>query len=72
MKYINALRINEATHLLETGKTIEEIAVEVGFNDPKYFSKVFKKSTILLLYRCLKIVRRKGLKEYEKRYIKNI
>lgn len=45
MKYINALRINEATHLLETGKTIEEIAVEVGFNDPKYFSKVFKKST---------------------------
>ena len=45
MKYINALRINEATHLLETGKTIEEIAGEVGFNDPKYFSKVFKKSS---------------------------
>lgn len=45
LEHIVCCRINEATHLLETGKTIEEIAVEVGFNDPKYFSKVFKKST---------------------------
>ncbi len=42
--YINQLRINYAAELLETGYyTIEYVAEKCGFDDPKYFSTVFKK-----------------------------
>lgn len=42
--YLSTLRLQQAESLL-TGKerTIAEIAYTVGFNDPKYFSRVFKK-----------------------------
>ena len=43
-EYINELRINEAKRLLlSTGKTVSEIACEVGFENISYFSTVFHK-----------------------------
>lgn len=44
--YINALRIEKAKFLLlNSRKRSHEIATELGFSDPAYFGKVFKKST---------------------------
>lgn len=44
--YVQALRIEEAKQALETGHaTIEEIALEVGYKDPAYFRKLFKRAT---------------------------
>lgn len=45
-KYIEKLRISKAKELLSnTNLTINEISGRIGYNDPFYFSKVFKKST---------------------------
>ncbi|GFP74857.1 response regulator [Clostridium fungisolvens] len=42
--YINILRINKAKELLRDNSiSIKEICFSVGYNDPNYFSKVFKK-----------------------------
>lgn len=42
-EYIRTLRLNRATALLERGElSVAEIAREVGFRDPLYFSKLFK------------------------------
>ena len=42
--YINMCRIERAKHLLDvTNLTITQISGEVGFSDPSYFSKMFKK-----------------------------
>jgi len=42
MDYLQALRIERARHLLaSTGKTIAEIALEVGFCNQSYFGVVF-------------------------------
>ena len=42
--YINRLRIENAAHsLLEAGFTVTEAALDNGFNDISYFSKIFKK-----------------------------
>ena len=42
--YINNLRIEAACHELTSGDmTITEAAIECGFNDISYFSKMFKK-----------------------------
>ncbi len=44
LRYINLLRINYAAELLETGYySVETVAAKSGFDDPKYFSSVFKK-----------------------------
>ena len=44
IKYLNTLRMNYAIGLLKTGYySIEEIADLSGFNDPKYFSTLYKK-----------------------------
>ncbi|OUS73971.1 hypothetical protein B1748_21755 [Paenibacillus sp. MY03] len=43
-RYIQLLRIQRAKHLLDhTGKSIQEISLEVGYSDPFYFSRLFKK-----------------------------
>jgi signal transduction histidine kinase/DNA-binding response OmpR family regulator len=43
IEFIRSIRLQRAAQLLEKSKlTIAEIAYEVGFNDPKYFSRFFK------------------------------
>lgn len=42
--YINKCRINIAKELLLNGEmSVKEVCYKVGYNDPNYFSKVFKK-----------------------------
>lgn len=42
--YINKCRIDIAKELLSSGKmNVKEVCYKVGYNDPNYFSKVFKK-----------------------------
>ena len=42
--YINRFRINQAQQLLlDTDKSITEIALDVGFSDSSYFSRVFRR-----------------------------
>lgn len=43
IEYLNQIRILAATKLLQEGSSISEAAFSTGFNDPFYFSKVFKK-----------------------------
>lgn len=43
IEFIRSIRLKRAAQLLEKSQmTIAEIAYEVGFNNPKYFSKYFK------------------------------
>ena len=45
-QFIHLKKVEEAKPYLEKGAlTITEIALLVGFNDPNYFGKVFKKIT---------------------------
>jgi YesN/AraC family two-component response regulator len=44
--YQQMLRINQAKHMLRTENlSVEEIAWTVGYEDPSYFARVFKKET---------------------------
>ena len=46
LTYINSIRIDKAKGLLiSENKTISEIAVQIGFDDPQYFGRLFKKFT---------------------------
>jgi AraC-like DNA-binding protein len=43
-EFINTIRLKRAVQLLEQKKlSVSEIAYEVGFSNPKYFSTCFKK-----------------------------
>lgn len=45
-KYIQRIRIEKAKSLLdETGMDISDVAEAVGYNDPNYFARLFKKCT---------------------------
>ena len=45
-KYIEKIRVDKSRELLsDTDLTVNEISDVIGFNDPFYFSKVFKKNT---------------------------
>lgn len=42
--YLNLIRINESKRLLkETNKKVIDIAIEVGYNTPVHFNRIFKK-----------------------------
>jgi len=44
MEFLNRMRVQKASQLLvNTDKTIVEIAMDTGFNDGNYFSRFFKK-----------------------------
>jgi AraC-like DNA-binding protein len=44
-QYINRLRLTEAAdELTQTDKSITEIALDLGFNDSNYFSRLFRKN----------------------------
>ena len=47
-EYLNMLRVQKATELLkDTNLNVRQIATAVGFLDPLYFSKVFKKYRLM-------------------------
>ena len=43
IEYIKRFRISKAKHFIVSGMSISEISFSVGFSDPNYFSKAFKK-----------------------------
>lgn len=46
IEFINEVRIKRAVQLLNNGeRNISQVAYTTGFNDPKYFSRCFKKHT---------------------------
>lgn len=46
LEFVRDIRMDRAVYLLEhSSDTVNQIAYAVGFSDPKYFSKVFKKQT---------------------------
>ena len=46
LDFIKTIRLKRAAQLLEKSQlSIAEIAYEVGFNNPKYFARTFKKRT---------------------------
>ncbi|WP_170117566.1 hybrid sensor histidine kinase/response regulator transcription factor [Chitinophaga ginsengisoli] len=49
LEFIRSIRLKRAAQLLDkSGRSIAEIAYEVGFNDPKTFSKFFKEEFNML------------------------
>ncbi|MFY0624878.1 MAG: response regulator [Reichenbachiella sp.] len=45
-EFVNSLKIKEAKQMLREGQlTISEVAYATGYNDPKYFSRLFSKQT---------------------------
>ncbi len=48
LEYVHALRIEEAKQMLEAGEEpIETIALEVGYEDAAFFSRLFKRKVAL-------------------------
>lgn len=44
MEFIRTIRLKKALQLLETATySVAEVAYQVGFNDPSYFARIFKK-----------------------------
>ena len=44
MEFLNHIRVQKAAQMLmNSDKNIVEIAMESGFNDSNYFSRIFKK-----------------------------
>ncbi len=44
MEYVQTMRIEEAKHLLETRKMpVDQVAIEVGYEDPNFFRRLFKR-----------------------------
>lgn len=67
-KYLEKVRINQAKYLLiENEKSLSEIAYECGFSSQSYFSKVFKRHTLLSPYdfQSTQIFRFKGSSDFD-------
>ena len=46
VEYVSLVRVKKAKELFDTtDMTIAEIAIQVGYADPNYFTRVFKKLT---------------------------
>ena len=45
MAYFNTMKVREAKLLLDSGMSVHECAVSLGFTDQYYFSTVFKRIT---------------------------
>src|SRR5690606_7560574 len=43
LDYIKRVRMIKAVRLIREGKNISEVAYKVGYSDPNYFSRAFKK-----------------------------
>lgn len=43
IEYLTKYRLEKALHLLAQGLSIKECAFAVGYNDPNYFSRIFRK-----------------------------
>jgi transcriptional regulator GlxA family with amidase domain len=43
--YVHALRMEAARQLLESGSTIDDVGYEVGYEDPTFFRRLFKRTT---------------------------
>ncbi len=42
-QFLNSVRCRKAANLLKSGKSLNDVCFSTGFNDPAYFSRVFKK-----------------------------
>ena len=46
MEYVHALRVEEARQIIETGGVaIDDVGYEVGYEDPTFFRRLFKRTT---------------------------
>ena len=46
VEYVTSIRIRRAKELLREGKSsVKQICQEIGYGDPNYFSRIFKKWT---------------------------
>jgi transcriptional regulator GlxA family with amidase domain len=53
LQYVHTLRIEEAKQMLEAGdEPIEQIAVEVGYEDAGFFGRLFQRSVGLTPAQC--------------------
>jgi transcriptional regulator GlxA family with amidase domain len=44
MEYVQTMRIEEAKYLLETTEIpVDQVAIEVGYEDPNFFRRLFKR-----------------------------
>ena len=44
VEFVTKLRIQEAKHLLEAGMKMYEVSIQIGYENPEHFSRVFKKN----------------------------
>ncbi|WPU97857.1 two-component regulator propeller domain-containing protein [Mucilaginibacter sp. cycad4] len=66
VEFIRSLRLKKAVYLLENSQmTISQICYEVGFNTPKYFTKLFKDEYDVLPSTYINSIRQKKLSEAE-------
>jgi AraC-like DNA-binding protein len=66
VEFIRSIRLKKAVHLLENSQmTISQICYEVGFNTPKYFTKLFKDEYNILPSEYAVSYRQKKLSEIE-------
>ena len=66
VEFIRSIRLKKAVYLLENSQmTISQICYEVGFNTPKYFTKLFKDEYKMLPSAYINSVRQQKLSETE-------